>query len=177
MSSIKKLWKFIWHSDSILAWIINIILAFLIVKFLIYPGLGFAFSTSHPLVAVVSNSMHHDSNFEDFWETKGQWYESRGITKQQFKTFSFKNGFNKGDIMLIYGTKNIDAGDIIVYNGGYQNPIIHRVIEENVSHFKTKGDNNPQQDPRNVTDIIGKAIFKIPFLGWVKIIFIKIIGG
>jgi signal peptidase I len=55
----KKTWYFIWESDSILSWIVNIILAFVIIKFLIYPGLGFIMQTSYPVVAVVSGSMEH----------------------------------------------------------------------------------------------------------------------
>jgi len=56
---LKKTWWFIWESDSIWSWIVNIILAFVIIKFLVYPGLGFAMQTSHPIVAVVSGSMEH----------------------------------------------------------------------------------------------------------------------
>ena len=55
----KKTWWFIWESDSIWSWIVNIILAFVIIKFLVYPGLGFVMQTSHPIVAVVSGSMEH----------------------------------------------------------------------------------------------------------------------
>jgi signal peptidase I len=54
-----KLWYFLWHEDSIESWTINIILAFIIIKFLVYPALGFTLGTSHPIVAVVSGSMEH----------------------------------------------------------------------------------------------------------------------
>ncbi len=178
---IKKLWHFIWHENSILSWIINIILAFIIVKFLIYPGLGFLLSTSHPLVAVVSGSMEHSNlNFDKWWETKKEFYIKYNITKEQFKNFPFKNGFNKGDIMVLIGAKNkINKGDVIVYNGNYRDPIIHRVIAINKDSYITKGDKNPTTDPikPTPTSIVGKAVFKVPLLGWVKIIFTKIIGG
>ncbi len=56
---LKKIWYFIWEDDSIWSWIVNIILAFVIIKFIVYSGLGFMLSTSHPIVAVVSGSMEH----------------------------------------------------------------------------------------------------------------------
>ena len=57
---LKKIWYFIWD-DSIWSWIVNIILAFVLIKFVVYPGLGFLLNTSHPVVAVVSSSMEHRS--------------------------------------------------------------------------------------------------------------------
>lgn len=56
---LKKFWHFIWEDDSVLSWIVNVVLAFVIIKFLVYPGLGFIVSTTHPVVAVVSGSMEH----------------------------------------------------------------------------------------------------------------------
>lgn len=181
---LKKLWHFIWHENSMLSWAINIILAFIIVKFLVYPGLGFILSTSHPLVAVVSGSMEHDNlNFDEWWEKHKDFYIEYGITKEQFRNFPFKNGFNKGDIMVLLGIKNnLNIGDVIVYNGNYKEPIIHRVIKQvgNEKVYLTKGDRNPTIDPvqpQADLNIVGKAVFRIPLLGWIKIIFTKIIGG
>ncbi len=173
MNKLKKIYNFIFHNDSILSWIVNVILAFLIVKFLIYPGLGFALSTSHPLVAVVSGSMEHDNlNIDQYWEKYGDYYETKlQITKEQFKKFPFKNGFKKGDIMLLKGSKEINIGDVIVYpNKNYKYPIIHRVVEKNKDNYKTKGDHNPREDPIEITQPIGKAILRIPKLGYIKII-------
>jgi signal peptidase I len=56
---LKKFWHFLWNEDSILSWIVNILLAFLIIKFLVYPGIGLAFGTDLPVVAVISESMDH----------------------------------------------------------------------------------------------------------------------
>ena len=55
----KKFWVFIWESDSPWSWLANIILAFILIKFIIYPVLGLVLATSHPIVAVVSGSMEH----------------------------------------------------------------------------------------------------------------------
>ena len=59
---LKKAWHFIWEDDSVLSWLVNIILAFVLIKFIVYPGLGFILQTTHPVVAVVSESMEHGMN-------------------------------------------------------------------------------------------------------------------
>src|SRR3989344_780037 len=123
---IRKIWNFIWYDDSPLSWIINIILALILVKFLIYPGLGLVLGTTHPLVAVVSGSMEHDGmGFDDWWESNGRWYEENNIKKEEFEKFPFKHGFNKGDIMVLINSRKINVGDVIVYNGNSEHPIIH----------------------------------------------------
>ncbi len=178
----KKIWRFIWHDDSILSWIINIILAFILVKFIIYPGLGLIFQTQLPVVAVVSGSMEHNSNFDNFWMRQGSWYESNGIIKKEFESFPLENGFNKGDIIFLYGNKNIRKGDVIVFKGNSQNPIIHRVVNVKQDSYQTKGDNNPDSfkelGETNIKPekVIGKAFLRIPYLGWVKIIFTDLIN-
>ncbi len=172
-----KIWKFIWHDDSLLSWIVNVVLAFILVKFIIYPGLGFIFQTSLPVVAVVSSSMEHNSNLDQFWERQGSWYEENGITKKEFSNFPIKNGFNKGDIIFLYGSEKLREGDIIVFKGNSQNPIIHRIVKIKEKGYQTKGDNNRDSyDELNETNInpsnvLGKAFLRIPYLGWVKILF------
>ena len=94
---LKKTWWFIWESNSIWSWIVCILLAFIIIKFLVYPGLGLALGTSHPIVAVVSNSMEHDGKFDYWWESKAicdnkqctqnEYYATFNITKDQFQDF------------------------------------------------------------------------------------------
>ena len=59
---LKRVWYFIWEEDSIWSWLVNIILAFVLIKYVVYPGLGFLLGTSHPIVAVVSGSMEHDGS-------------------------------------------------------------------------------------------------------------------
>ena len=79
---LKKTWYFIWEDDSIWSWIVNIILAFVLIKFIVYPGLGFVLSTSHPVVAVVSESMEHNMEFNEWWEQNKDWYIENGINKE-----------------------------------------------------------------------------------------------
>ena len=60
---LKRVWHFIWEDNSIWSWIANIAIAFILIKFIVYPSLGFFLSTSHPVVAVVSESMEHNNGF------------------------------------------------------------------------------------------------------------------
>ncbi len=172
----KKIWHFLSKEDSLLSWTINLVLAFLLVKFIIYPLLGLLLNTSFPVVAVVSSSMEHNSNFDAWWEQNKEYYENIDITKQEFINYQFHNGFNKGDIMVLYGSKDYEIGDIMVYSTTTHNyPIIHRLIDKNP--YITKGDNNRKEDPNSVSkkQIQGKAVVKIPLLGWIKIWFTDLI--
>lgn len=185
----KKIWKFIWHDDSLLSWIVNVILAFILVKFIIYPGLGLIFQTTYPVVAVVSSSMEHNENFDMWWNNAQSCYSEFNINKENFNNYVIKNGFNKGDIIFLKSAKDINKGDIIVFRGNSNNPIIHRIIniyeENNLKYYQTKGDNYntncrsyPQLGETKIyqRNIIGKAFFRLPYLGWVKIGFTELIN-
>ena len=196
----KKIWWFIWEDDSIWSWIVNIVLAFIIIKFLIYPCLGLVLGTTHPVVAVVSGSMEHtltqgsicgitpdeyENNFDSYWNACGHFYRNYNINKLEFQEFYFKNGFNTGDIIVLLGKnpKDIKLGDVIVYRTDRPDPIIHRVIkkwsEQDQYYFTTKGDHNPNvlyfEDKIEEQRIIGKAMFKIPYLGYIKIWFVDLL--
>jgi signal peptidase I len=197
---LKKTWHFIWHSNSVWSWIVNIILAFVIIKFLLYPGLGLVMGTSHPIVAVVSGSMEHNGNFDEWWQgsalcddnscSQAEFYLQFGIDKENFLDYRFKNGFNKGDIIFLRGVdaEKIKQGDVLVFWAKRPDPIIHRVIdvmqEDSGYYFQTKGDHNMQSissfdlDEARVSSeqVVGKALFRIPYLGWIKIGFVKLVG-
>lgn len=180
--SIKKIWHFIWYDDSPLSWILNILIALILVKFVIYPGLGFLLATTHPLVAVVSSSMdHNELKFDDWWEKNKDWYIENGITKEEFRNYDFKHGFNRGDIMILFGSKNKNLGDVLVYRKSNSNdpPIIHRIVKLNENSLQTKGDNveRIQGFENNIKNdaIIGKAVLRIPYLGYIKIFFVDLI--
>ncbi|MDO8555750.1 MAG: signal peptidase I [Nanoarchaeota archaeon] len=183
----KNTWNFLWHDDSILSWIVNVIIAFILVKFVLYPGIGLMLGTDYPIVAVISGSMEHEENFENWWQNNEAYYKKYNITKEAFKTYPFKNGFNKGDIMILKGKepKAIKVGDVVVYQSNLNsNPIIHRVItitNNGTFMYATKGDHNKIIDPQPVQEQqiqhTGIAVFKIPYLGWIKILFSTLIGG
>lgn len=194
----KKTKKFL-DSDSVFSIIANIVLAFLIVKFLLLPGLSLVFDTEFPVVAVVSESMQHDNpltksktSFDTWFLYHKSYYLKYNITKDDFLDFPQKNGFRIGDILLIYGKdfNNVEIGDIIVFEGGLKYPIIHRVInitkDSNNENYllQTKGDNN-QYSVDSVAfseisipneDYYGTAFFKIPYLGLIKIKLFQLLG-
>ncbi len=225
---LKKIWHFIWEDNSIWSWIANVIIAFVLIKFVVYPLMGFALNTDYPVVAVVSSSMEHKAvpscarseyievlgkkvekcaeyrhticgniynekkhfSLEEYWDACGSWYESNAaISKDKFSVFSFKDGFNKGDIMVLMGkdAKKIIAGDVIVFRSSRKDPIIHRVVKKTEKdgkvYFQTKGDNNEDSIKSGTLDettidesrVIGKAVLKIPLLGYIKIWFVEIL--
>ncbi len=169
----KRLWRFLWEDNSLLSWAVNVVLAFVIIKFIVYPGLGFLLATSNPIVAVVSCSMEHKStdcggggayrlcgasfeskenfNLDEYWNACGAWYEERNISKEEFSHYPLNGGFNKGDLMILKGKppSEIKAGDIVVFRGIEKEPVIHRVVSARkvggTYAFSTKGDNNNGQ--------------------------------
>ncbi len=194
----KKAWHFIWEDNSVWSWIANILLAFLIIRYIFYPVMGFALGTSHPVVAVVSTSMEHPGGFDEWWNTeccldnpklclvrKPQseiYNDFYSVNKDEFREFSYKNGFNKGDLMVLVGPKSLEKGDIIVYvTDKYPEPIIHRIvrINETTNVYSTKGDRNCRTADFEASvgedQIIGKAVLKIPFLGWLKVLFVDLL--
>lgn len=194
IKQLKKFWKWLWHSDSLLSWIIALIFAFIIVKFIFFPLLSLIFHTSLPLVVIESGSMSHPqsnffgntlslaSSFEKFWSSQGSWYPQVNITESQFSDFPFKTGMEKGDIIVVSNWKKPKVGDVIIFNANQQYPIIHRVMkinqQDNSIVYSTKGDNNPAQleIEKGISEsaVIGKSILKIPKLGWLKLMFVEI---
>ncbi len=179
----KEIWYFIWEDNSIYSWLVNIVLAFVLIKFIVYPMLSMILSTSFPIVAVVSSSMEHRLEFDAWWGNNKNWYQSAGITKEEFLSYPMRNGFNKGEIIFLIGKqpKDIKRGDIIVFRSGRPDPIIHRVVKFKQINgefiFSTKGDNNKGQlkdffvDETTIhqSQVIGVSVFRIPWLGYVKI--------
>lgn len=127
-------------NTTVLYVILGVVLAFVANQ-----GFAFALSTDMPVVAVESNSMIPT--------------------------------FQKGDILVLQGIlpKELQVGDIIVFSSpGQEVPIVHRIIEINPDGtFQTKGDANAKQlsfEKRiESSQIHGKEILIIPYLGWIKI--------
>lgn len=168
--SLNYLKKDTWDS-----WVVSLILVFVFIKFIFFPLLSLATGSSLPLVVVESCSMYHGENFDDWWFQNAAWYEQKGIQKSDFLEYSFKNGLNKGDIILTWGNSDYKKGDIIIFQASTVYPLIHRLISD--EKISTKGDHNLGQLPveENIPEerIIGKAIAKIPLVGWLKLIFFE----
>lgn len=196
----KKIWQFFWKDDSVWSWLANIVVAFVVIRFLIYPLLGVVLGTSLPIVAVISESMDHGlydgklcgqqfdefkDSFDHYWEICGGWYEDNSISKAQFQRFPFQDGFYKGDVIILWRANkdNLELGDILVFQGDKPQPIIHRVVkiwEEGGKYFyQTKGDHNSDsiagylgETKINEKRLLGEGIVKVPYLGWLKILFV-----
>ena len=175
----KRFWGFL-QEDSWSSFAVTLIFAFVIIKFVFFPGLSLITGTSLPLVIVESCSMyHHDAGFENTFESDV--YGDYRLSLADTGNWIFQNGFSKGDVIFVVGTKNVEVGDVIIFNGGAQHPLIHRVVEVD-GDYATKGDNyktNSRQlnSEKSISEdqLIGKALFKVPFVGWAKLIFFE--GG
>lgn len=200
----KRAWHFLWHDDSLTSWLLNIVIAFVVIYFIVYPLIGAVFGTSFPIVAVLSESMEHGlyddklceqrlaefrESFDNYWDVCGSWYEERGISKEQFRDFPLSDGFNKGDVIIVWRAErtNLEIGDVLIFNGNRQQPIIHRIVaitEENGNIFyQTKGDHNsnsiesPLEETRIGEErIFGQGILRLPYFGWVKILFVDLMS-
>ncbi len=171
---IKQSWNWVWHSNSIWSWIVALVIIYVFIKLIFFPGLSLITGSSLPLAGVESSSMDHqiikDENkifslcdksytkenkesidsFDEYWEICGNWYEQKEITKQQFLKFPLKNGFKKGDIIFVWGRFKPKIGDIIIFETNPESsaprPIIHRIVDINEQGIiQTKGDHNAKQ--------------------------------
>jgi len=170
-----KLWHFLWHEDSWASFLTDALLIVLIGNFILYPGVGLLMGTEYPGVAVVSGSMdHHDQSFGAWWGEHANQYASYNLSESDFNEYSFKNGFSKGDILIVVGEDEYEVGDVIVYStSSREYPIIHRVVGKGLVNYETKGDANSGQlafeEEVRPSQIHGRAVFKIPYLGWLKV--------
>jgi signal peptidase len=107
-----------------------------------------------------------------FWGNSGL----LGFQPSVIMSGSMQPLYQVGDMEIIFNVKpaSIGVGDVIQYRGT-DAPIIHRVIDKYTYKgsiwFKTKGDANNVPDPNPVSEsqVMGKAVFTIPKLGWASI--------
>ena len=188
-SGFKKFWDnfwfIVWKDESFKGWIISIIFIFIVIKFVFFPVLSLTTGTKLPLAIIESCSMYHQGNlfsdYDSWWTRHETKYSDFQLDKKNFKKFIFNNGFSKGDILFIVKAKpeKLKVGDVIIFEGNLQNPIIHRIIKiekENEEYiFSTIGDNNNGQlsleKEIKSNQLIGKSAFRItPWLGWAKLV-------
>jgi signal peptidase I len=184
--ALSKFHKYL-KKDTWDSWLVSLIILLIIIKFVFFPLISLATASSLPLVIVESCSMYHETSLDNWWDKNSLWYESQNIQKSDFETFTFKNGLNKGDIILVWARTEYEKGDIIIFEPNPEalsrRPIIHRIISENP--IATKGDHNTNQfnlnnnplklDESSIPEerILGKAVAKIPLAGWAKLIFFE----
>lgn len=155
-----------------------------------------------PMICGVEVNRTGSLGFDEYWSLCGEWYENEGIAKGAFAQFPFARGFNTGDIMVLRAAEDITIGDVIVFEGRTPEPIIHRVIDMTNTDrgmvYSTKGDHNAGQiinyrtvelgegsvrvaiiDERSINEaqVVGKAWFRIPLLGYPKLWLTRIISA
>jgi hypothetical protein len=183
---LKESWDVIWKDDSFKGWLISLIFIFIVIKFIFFPLLNLVTGTSLPLAIVESCSMYHTgnslSNFDNWWERHDSKYQTFFIQKSEFEEFVLKRGFSKGDILFIVRARpeKLKVGDVIIFDAGQKNPIIHRIMKINEKNgeytFSTMGDNNDGQlaveTEIKPDQLVGKAVLKVvPYVGWAKLVF------
>lgn len=181
-----RFWFLLWKDDSWKGWILSIVVLFIFIKWIFFPLLSLATGTILPLAIVESCSMYHDNSithdYENWWDYKQTGYKKFEITKENFSSFTFKNGFNKGDVLFIIKAdpNKLKIGDIIIFQAPTANPVIHRIVKiqekDGKKIFSTRGDNNNGQASfeKEIKEdqLVGKAILKVaPYAGWLKLIF------
>lgn len=163
LNTAKRTWNFVWHGESIASYVAFIIVAYLLLKFVAFPMFLYVFSLSD-VVAVVSGSMSHKGANLNY--TYYQWLKFNNLSDA---SFPFKDGLEIGDAVALIHTRDIKIGDVVVFYSGNRQ-IIHRVVAFNGTHLTTKGDANPYslaiEINTPITEVQGKAILKIPFIGW-----------
>jgi len=194
----KKFWHLFWIDESFKGWIFAFVILFVFAEFVFFPVLNALTGTKMPLAIVESCSMYHKPiiplvyGFDNWFESHKEKYSELKIEKEDFKEFSLKNGFNKGDILFsIKATPDkLKIGDVIMFQTTKDNPLIHRIIkirkEGDEYLFTTIGDNNQYSftstnnpywiDEINIKEnqLVGKAVFRIaPYVGWTKLIFFE----
>ena len=171
-SDLKKFWHFL-KKDSFWSLVVNLLLALIIIKFIFFPLLSFITGSALPLVIVESCSMYHSNGIEEVIDNKI--YSQYNISLADAEKWSLRDGLNKGDVIFVVGSSKLSVGDIIIFNANMQNPLIHRIISIKDGKITTKGDHNSglleQEKEISESQIVGKAVFKIPLVGWVKLIF------
>ncbi len=145
------------------------IISVLVLVGLIYFGFRgsmiLAMGTTSPMTGVTGDSMTHP---DDSWK---DYYLERGY---DVSDFPLNDGLEQGDLVVVKGVNSLEdtqIGDVIIWRYE-ERRIIHRVAEiRNDSegpYLKTRSDKYQVQDQKKIrlNDIVGEAIFSIPYLGY-----------
>lgn len=88
---------------------------------------------------------------------------------------SMEPAIKVGSVVVVKPANSYRVGDIVTFGEDTreQVPTTHRIISERVSEgvvlYTTQGDANDDPDPQEITesDIIGKVLLDVPFLGFI----------
>jgi len=154
---LKDLREYILHGDDLGSYVLNFVVAFIFIKYIFFPSLGFALNNDFPVVAIVSGSMEHkivnneicgnpivdqsskNLDLNSWWNTCSKYYITNfNLSLNDFNNFDYNNGLNIGDVMILYGSKpqNINLGEVLVFIPQdrrffeQKGPVIHRVVKK-----------------------------------------------
>lgn len=187
MPGLKKTWENV--TSGSLGWVIYIALGILL-AILLNNGLGLAFSTEYPVVTVKSRSMDPTLKVGDMVFVYGRgeydvgdiivfegWRKTPIIHRVVAKATRFENGSVE--------VRTQDGFDDVTEGSLREAAEAELRNEDSGSIYLTKGDNNPICDQcpgsnrpivRN-KDIHGRKVLRLPYLGWVKLGLLRVIGG
>ena len=88
---------------------------------------------------------------------------------------SMEPAIKVGAVVIIKPSNEYHIGDVIMFGEDTKTkvPTTHRIVADEVRsgvfYYTTKGDANEDPDPQQVaqTEVIGKVLFSIPYLGYV----------
>ena len=107
---------------------------------------------------------------------------SLGIRTFLVSGVSMEPYLQAGDVVIVgrSSPEDIHVGDVILFQN-QSRQVVHRVIEVQETRggleFVTQGDaNNRPDDPVAVEDVAGKAIVRIPKIGWLSLQLKRIVG-
>lgn len=95
-------------------------------------------------------------------------------------SWSMEPALHIGDLIVVSGRERPKVGDVIVYSKPTGELIVHRVIRiERTARglvYITKGDANPAPDPPvDEGRVVGKVVFTVPYLGWLRLLFERVL--
>lgn len=159
-----KVWKYPWVGE--------IIVMFLLVGVIYFGVRGamvLSFQTTSPMMGVDKDSMTHpDDSWKDYYEDK----------VDDVSDLPFQGGLQPGDLVIVEGVSSpdeVDIGDVIIWEKSSGKRIIHRVAvkeeDDDGWYWRTRSDKYKIKDPGKIRldEIVGKAVFSIPYLGYPSI--------
>ena len=174
-----KFFNWLFKGKSLASNVAFLIFAYFSLKFIFLPG--FLYVTGlNDVVAVLSGSMHHQPGSIE--NTFTGWLVFKGFNETVYTNWPFINGLEVGDVVTVT-PGDIIVGDVIIYyHDGAM--IIHRVVSitevNDVTYYTTKGDANPESMTFEVNVpeslVVGKAGFRVPFIGWPRVILYYLTG-
>jgi len=96
-----------------------------------------------------------------------------GIQSMVVLSGSMEPTIHTGSVVFVQPSQSYGKGDIVTFKTDSGIRVTHRIVDEKLSNdglqYTTKGDANSVSDSQNISQsqIVGKSLFSIPYLGYV----------